>query len=116
MNPNDPGAVLIRDNELRFDGGDKLNGSLYLCRPSASSPAAADAGIERLRAAGLWSAQPAKKVEDAQKAAYIEQMIFVESQAITMGGESLILARYDHPKFPSSAERFGAWKKCLAGA
>lgn len=42
-------------------------------------------------------------------------MQFVEAAEVTIDGEALLLARFDHPKFPSSAERFAAWRKELAG-
>jgi len=107
------GTALIRDNELSFDPGDKQNGSLYLCKPPASSAAGVDAAITKLRKAGLWSEQPVKTVTDDQKPTYQAQMIFVEAVDVTVAGQKLILARYNHPKFPSSAERFAAWKACM---
>jgi hypothetical protein len=85
-----------------------------LCVPDgAASPTAAGEAIATLRAAGLWSADEPKSVRDEQKSAYEQQLQFVE--AIEVGGPSgrLVLARFDHPKFPSSAERFAAWKKAL---
>ncbi|HXC38451.1 MAG TPA: hypothetical protein VN667_05850 [Burkholderiales bacterium] len=108
------GIALIRDNELSFDPGDKQNGSLYVCRPPASPASATEAAIAQLRAAGLWSDQPVKTVADDQKPAYQAQMIFVEAVDVGVAGQKLILARYNHPKFPSSGERFAAWKACLA--
>lgn len=108
------GTALIRETTLTFDGGDKLNGSLYLSTPPGSDEAAR-AAIEVLRAAGLWSADPAKQVKDEQREAYATQMQFVEAVEVRAGGKPVVLARYDHPKFPSSAERFAAWKSAFAG-
>ena len=111
--PHD-GAALIRDCELSFDPGDKLNGSLYVCRAATTKSAATDAAIARLRTARLWSEQPVKLVAEEQKPAYAAQLQFVEAAAVMVAGEALVLARFDHPKFPSSAERFAAWRKTLA--
>ena len=105
-------STVIHGTAMSFDGGDKLNGSLYLCVPAGSTDPTA-AAIASLRAAGLWSADEPKSVRDDQKSAYEQQLRFVE--AVEIGGQSgrLVLARFDHPKFPSSAERFAAWKKAL---
>ena len=79
----------------------------------------ADAGVTAAQvlplAAGLWSADPAKQVKDEQREAYATQMQFVEAVEVHVGGKTIVLARYDHPKFPSSAERFAAWKAAFAG-
>ena len=105
---------IIHGTAMRFDGGDKLNGSLYLCVAGAGAdPIVADAAIAALRAAGLWSMDEPKSVSDDQKSAYEQQLQFVE--AVEVGGRfgRVVLARFDHPKFPSSAERFAAWKVAL---
>jgi hypothetical protein len=108
------GPTVIRNTTLTFDSGDKLNGSLYLCDPSgASQSQALDQVIALLRGAGLWSSQLQKQVRDDQKATYEIQLQFVEAVDITVAGAQLVIARYDHPKFPSSADRFEAWKKVL---
>jgi hypothetical protein len=107
------GTDLIHNNDLYFDGGDKANGSLYLCAPLGSDAAPVAAAIERLRAAGLWSSDPRKQVAEAAKPVYAEQMVFVEQFSFTSAGIPLVAARYDHPKFPSSAERFSAWRDVL---
>jgi hypothetical protein len=107
------GTTLINENTLTFDAGDPANGSLYLCCPPGAAAAASEAAIERLRSAGLWSSQPPKQVKDEQKPAYAAQMRFVEAAEALVNGQKLVLARYDHAKFPSSAERFAAWKATL---
>jgi hypothetical protein len=108
------GPTVIRNTTLTFDPGDKLNGSLYLCEPSGVSQSQAlDQAVVLLRGAGLWSSQLPKQVRDDQKAAYETQLQFVEAVDITVTGAQLVIARYDHPKFPSSADRFDAWKKVL---
>jgi hypothetical protein len=108
------GTALIRETTLSFDGGDPQNGSLYLSTPPGADEAAR-AAVEALRAAGLWSADPAKQVKDEQREAYATQMRFVEAVEVRVGGRPVVLARYDHPKFPSSAARFAAWQAALAG-
>ncbi|MEQ8660717.1 MAG: hypothetical protein RLW62_07865, partial [Gammaproteobacteria bacterium] len=60
-------ATIVDHYDLHFDGGDKANGSLYVCTPrGAATPAGA---IAALRAAGLWSAAAVKTVADDQRAA-----------------------------------------------
>lgn len=107
-------STIIHGTAMSFDGGDKLNGSLYLCVPASSAhPAGATGAIATLRAAGLWSAEEPKSVRDDQKSAYEQQLQFVEAVEVAGKSGPLVLARFDHPKFPSSAERFTAWKKAL---
>jgi hypothetical protein len=100
---------------LTYDPGDKTNGSLYLCDPSGGTQAqAVEQGIVLLRRQSLWSATAPKQVRDDQRQAYADQLVFVEAMEVAVGGACLVIARCDHPKFPSSAERFAAWKKALA--
>lgn len=116
LTPRRDGSALIRETALTFDTGDKLNGSLYVCDPADGGRAASvDAAIGRLRAAGLWSDQPSRQVQADQKAAYEAQLRYVESWEFVVNGVELVIARYDHPKFPSSAARFAAWKQTLGG-
>jgi len=107
------GAQLIHDNDLYFDGGDPANGSLYLCAVPGTPQAQVETVIDVLRGAGLWSASPVKQVPEAQKDAYAEQMQFVGSFSFIHGTVALTAARFDHPKYPSNAERWEAWQKTL---
>ena len=114
VTPTWDGPALFRGTRLTFDPGDKSNGSLYLCDPSNGQHAEmVEQAIRVLRAQALWSAQDAKQVRDDQRQAYEAQLVFVEAAEFTCGGAQLVLARCDHPKFPSSADRFSAWKKAL---
>ena len=108
-------STIIHGTAMTFDGGDKLNDSLYLCLPADSaSPATVAGAIAVLRAAGLWSAEEPKSVRDDQKSAYEQQLLFVEAVEVNPGNTGrLVLARFDHPKFPSSSGRFSAWKTAL---
>ena len=108
--PVDP-HNLIDTHTLVFDPADKANGSLYLAIPS-STPGTLDlpASLRALRSAGLWSAEPEKTVPDAHKPAYKEQMLFVEAVSYQCAGGVFTIARFDHPKFPSDAARWDAWK------
>lgn len=108
------GADLIHNHDLYFDGGDKANGSLYLCAALGAAAAPVEAAIARLRAAGLWSADAHKQVPEAAKPAYAEQMQFIDRFEFESAGARLLATRYDHPKFPSSAERWEAWRRELA--
>ena len=99
---------IVDHYDLRFDPADKANGSLYLCTPrGAPAPAAA---LAALRAAGLWSSEPEKSVPDEQRQAYKDGLEFVAAAAYRAGDDHILLARFDHPKFPSDAARFAAWQ------
>ena len=102
-------AVIVDDYDLAFDPGDKLNGSLYLCTPRGSTATRPDGAIAALRAAGLWSDTPPKSVPDEQRQAYKDGLIFVAAIAYRAGAEHLVIARFDHPKFPSDSKRWEAW-------
>ena len=97
--------------DLRFDAGDAANGSLYLC--TARGAPAPERALETLRASQLWSADAVKLVAEEQRDAYREGLKFVAAVALDRDGESLVLARFDHPKFPSDAGRFAAWQNAL---
>jgi hypothetical protein len=108
-----PGAQLIHEHDLYFDGGDPANGSLYLCAPLNTEVAGVDAAIEQLREAGLWSQATPKQVPVVQKDAYAQQMQFIDSFEFKSGTATLKAARFDHPKYPSDAQRWSAWKNIL---
>lgn len=101
---------IIDDHELTFDPGDPANGSLYLCEPRiAGSGLDRAAVLAKLRAAGLWSDQAEKQVPDAHRQAYKDQMQFVEAAGYRTSAGQFLIARFDHPKYPSSAARWQAW-------
>jgi hypothetical protein len=52
-------------------------------------------------------------VPQAQKKIYAEQMQFIACAQFAIGSINVVAARYDHPKFPSSAERWSAWLNLL---
>ena len=97
-------AVIVDDYDLAFDPGDKLNGSLYLCTPRGSAATRPDGAI-----AALWSEVAPKSVPDEQRQAYKDGLIFVAAIAYRAGAEHLVIARFDHPKFPSDSKRWEAW-------
>lgn len=108
------GAHIVHRYELFFDAGDSLNASLYLCTGIGASDDAVNAAIDRLRQAGLWSAQPAKQVADAQRSAYAEQMQFIACVELQVAEGVLLAARYTHPRFASSDDRWQQWIACLS--
>ena len=111
------GPAIFRTTALMFDGGDKANGSLYLCDPSNGQQSkAVGQAIDLLRAHSLWSMQDAKQVRDDQRQAYEDQLVFVEAAEVVVGGSQLVIARCNHPKFPSISARFDAWKTALDAA
>ncbi len=96
--------------ELTFDPGDPENGSLYLCQNlDQADPDTRDRLVAELRADGMWSDAAPKQVPDEHRAAYREQLEFVAATRYDVAGQAITLARFDHPKFPSSAARFAAW-------
>lgn len=100
-------AVIVDQHDLRFDAGDPKNGSLYVCTPRGAP--APEAGLAVLRAAGLWSAEPEKTVADEQRGAYRDGLVFVAAQAYRSDAGDVLLARFDHPKYPSDPARWEAW-------
>ena len=107
---------IIDQHVLTFDAEDKKNGSLYLGEPLET-----DSGIHlastlaELRNAGLWSAAPEKQVPDAHRAAYREQLSLVEAIGYRSAGGDFIIARFDHPKFPSHEGRWLEWQNYFDG-
>jgi hypothetical protein len=80
---------------------------MYVCEPSRDG--LGERVIAAFRAEGLWSDAAPKQVPDAHRDAYKAQLQYVESREYRIGGSRLVLLRGDHPKFPSSAERWAAW-------
>ena len=108
------GPALFQRTDLTFDAGDRANASLYLCEPIGNPQAGLrDRLIGLLRARRLWSEQEPKCVRDDQREAYQDQLTVVEVVALQLDGGSVALARCEHPRFPSSAQRFDAWKAAL---
>ena len=106
-------AYIVDHYDLTFDGGDQSNASLYLATErGAPSPTAA---LAILRDAGLWSADAEKQVADDQREAYKGGLAFVAAEAYRDGAGHFLLTRFDHPKFPSEAERWAAWQGAIAG-
>lgn len=102
-------AVIVDHYDLAFDAGDKLNGSLYLCTACNTGETMVQSWITALQSAGLWSNTPHKRVPDEQRQAYKDGLIFVAAIAYRAGLEHIVIARFDHPKFPSDTRRWEAW-------
>ncbi len=100
---------IVDHYDLTFDPGDRRNGSLYLCTPRGSTLTPAAPYVEGLREAGLWSQEPPKSVPDEQRQAYKDGLVFVAAIAWRAAAEHVVLARFDHPKFPSDSTRWEAW-------
>lgn len=108
------GTDLINQFELYFDGADQTNASLYLCIDDTLGDDCAQRIIGALRHAGLWSEAAAKKVPAEHKPMYAEQMKFIGYRSAHFEGETFHIAAYDHPKFPSNAQRWQAWQDFVA--
>ena len=104
-------ADIIDKHDLTFDPGDPVNGSLYLCqRRGVDQMQVRDEIIVQLRAAGLWSDTEPKSVSDDHREAYKAQLEFVEAVNYTVAGDTVMIACFDHEKFPSDKTRWENWK------
>jgi hypothetical protein len=104
---------LMRHATMTFDAGDRDNASLYVftLEESASAKSLMTV-IDTLRLAKLWSSEPPKTVTDQQRPVYEAQLAFKELHAFP--DLLAVVARFDHPRFPSSPTRFQQWKAALA--
>ena len=105
--------TLIDKHELWFDTGDMLNGSLYV---STWDSDILDRVISMFRKSGLWSDAPESQVLATQKEAYKAQLIFVAAIEYRVVEEKLLLVRFNHPKYPSSTERWRSWSNACDSA
>lgn len=98
---------IIDHHVLTFDPGDKRNGSLYIgTPPGAGGNFDVAATLTAMRKAGLWSDSQPKTVPDEQRQAYKNQLKLVDAVEYDTG---FLVARFDHPKFPSDTARWEGW-------
>ena len=103
-------STIIDRYRLSFDGGDPLNGSLYIGDDLAQQPGVnVELLIDELRAAGLWSDDAAKFVPDEHREAYKAQLALQEVVEYRDADAQFFIVRFDHEKYPSSDERWRAW-------
>lgn len=107
--------TILDGYELTFDPGDSLNGSLYLCTVRGSATIDGSTMLTEMRAADLWSSEPEKHVADDQRQAYKDGLEFVDAIPYRVEGEHIVIARFDHPKFPSDGGRWQAWVDFFGG-
>ena len=101
--------TILDGYELTFDPGDPLNGSLYLCTVRGSNVIDPSTMLAAMRAADIWSSEEEKQVADDQRQAYKDGLEFVGAIAYRFDAEHFVIARFDHPKFPSDSGRWQAW-------
>jgi len=105
---------LFNHHRVYFDDGDRQNASLYLCVSSSEAGAGVVESIVTLmRNQGLWSATGMAEVREDQRQAYIEQLQLLDHREYATPWGSLVVARCEHPKYPSSADRWQDWLDCL---
>jgi len=105
---------LVDGFELCFDPVEPRNGSLYVVLPrDGGHETVAAVTIERLRAAALWSGAAPKWVTEPQRPAYRAQLALLEAARCRQNGVELLLARCEHPKFPSDGTRWQQWLAAL---
>jgi hypothetical protein len=116
MNQNLSKESIIDQHNLTFDAGDKANGSLYIAEPlDQSSPSKSlSAIIEKMQSVGLWSSEAVKVVPDEHRSAYKEQLELLEYVTYRDAQNGVfMITRFEHPKFPSSDERWSQWQTFL---
>jgi hypothetical protein len=97
--------TLVDSFDLKFDSADPKNGSLYI----ACNNSLADILIGDLRTRALWLEGGASVIKEDQKDAYKAGLIFVAAEDYMSGDETLVLARFNHPKYPSDSSRWAEW-------
>ena len=103
---------IIDGFDLTFDPGDTRNGSLYLCEKQGDSGHFVTSEVlNKMRQAGIWSDSEGKQVPDEHRSAYKDQLQLLEVVEYSSDAGHFLIARFDHPKFPSEAERFNDWKQ-----
>ena len=105
--------TLIDKHELWFDTGDVLNGSLYVSLWDSDT---LNHVISMFRKSGLWSDTPESQVLSSQKAAYKAELTYVAAVKYRIVEANLLLVRFNHPKYPSSTERWLSWLNACDGA
>ena len=101
---------IIDGHELSFDASDPRNGSLYLCEPLGKNGSILTSSLlDALRDAGIWSTDAPKSVPEDHRSTYKEQLVLVETAAYRQADTAFLIARFDHPKYPSDGERWDAW-------
>ena len=108
--------VIVDGYDLTFDPGDPLNGSLYLCTLRDSLATAPAQMLTPMRGADLWSADVEKQVANDQRQAYKDGLEFVAAVAYRSNAEHVVIARFNHPKFPSDNGRWQAWINFFDGS
>lgn len=111
-NTGQPNIDAVIDNhELSFDVADKRNGSLYVCEPRGLAGTIMTQDLlAALRKSELWSDDEPTSVPDEQRNAYKEQLTLVETAPYKQEEVGFLIARFDHPRYPSDGERWDAWK------
>lgn len=102
---------VIDGHRLTFDPGDAANGSLYLCHAPGAAPETVMGRVAALRAAGLWSDAEPKHVAEDQRQAYKDQLELVAARRYETAAGPLLIARFDHPRYPSDADRWAQWRQ-----
>ncbi|WP_372764423.1 hypothetical protein [Litorivivens sp.] len=95
--------------EVFFDPDDTTNSSLYLFRETLAI-ADVDTHIKRLMESGLWTPNSVACVRDEQRQTYADQL---ESIDVVDLGPGIKAGRFNHPAYPSNADRWHDWLDCL---
>jgi hypothetical protein len=91
--------------DLKFDSADPKNGNLYI----ACNNSLLDILIGDLRARSLWLEGGVSVVKEDQKDAYKAGLIFLDAMGYHSGNETLVMTRFDHPKYLSDSLRWVEW-------
>jgi hypothetical protein len=103
---------IINEHDLTFDPGDTLNGSLYICVPKdVQSPVDLSVLLSQMREGHIWSQDAEKSVPDEHRQAYKDQLDLNEVVEYVTDEGKLVIARFDHPKYPSDEGRWSDWRQ-----
>jgi hypothetical protein len=103
---------IIDSYQLYFDADDKNNGSLYIGVPldHDGQTSAVEPIVKKMRERAIWSETSLKSVPDEHRSAYKEQLELLDVRSyVDQNNVALIVARFDHQKFPSNADRWSDW-------
>jgi hypothetical protein len=106
---------IIYKHDSYFDKGDQNNASLYLGFSSQNSQPLLEDIVSLFRSNELWSAEAPAMIANEQKAAYAEQLDFVEAlRCKTVDGNEFIASCFNHEKFPYNVDRWEQWKNLIS--
>ncbi len=104
------GSSIFDLYNVSFDPGDRTNGSLYICDPlDRPSGIVLDEVVTKMRDARIWSDHDASHVPEKYKEQYKRELVLKEVVTYKTQNGDFLVARYNHPKYPSHDSRWANW-------